>query len=819
MKLKVQIYDADYFVERNRPIVRLFCLTENGEKVVLFDDSLAPYFYVLPKKGSEEKLREKILKLDEKVIGSKIIAVKPVRKIFGMKERVFLKIFVENPRKITKVRDAIKEWPEVEETYEYNINFYRRFLIDKRIKPMCLVTVDVEELKGKPYPYRTYKLKRIEERNESEIRYKVLAFDTEWVEKNGDLELIMLSLASSDGFKRVLTTQNWENKPEWVETLSNERKILERFNEIVKEIDPVFLVGYNSDNFDFAKLRKKHEKTKFPLQLGKLGEKVKFVRRGRESCARIAGIVHIDIFTFINNILSASLKSEVLTLDEVSKELLGEGKVEMEYKEMVDIWKSKGKRLTKLAEYSLRDSILTLKLAELILPQIFSISRLVGEIPFDCSRETYSQLVEQFFIRKSFEENRIIPNSPKTEEKERRRMQLPYRGAIVIEPEKGIHKNIVVFDFRSLYPTIIVTHNISPETLNCEHEECKKENKVPSLNLHFCKKVEGFFPRYLKLLIELRKQIKKKMKSVEKNSPLYTFLNNEQYSLKIIANSTYGYFAFIGARWYSRECAQATAAFGRYYITKSIELLKKEGCKVIYGDTDSVFFTIPGLKPKELLKKSLEILEKVNKTFPGIIELEFRGLYKTGIFVARERGATGAKKRYALLDESGNLEIRGFEVVRRDWCKLAKEIQRKVLELVLKNDVKAAMEIVRETIRKIKERKVRLDDLIIYEQITRPLSQYEQIGPHVKAAMKARDRGIPVVEGRVIGYIIVKGSGSISDRAEPAEFVSLEDYDIDYYINHQILPASMRVFKALGIKEDQILAGEKQKGLYEFFKN
>jgi DNA polymerase elongation subunit (family B) len=225
------------------------------------------------------------------------------------------------------------------------------------------------------------------------------------------------------------------------------------------------------------------------------------------------------------------------------------------------------------------------------------------------------------------------------------------------------------------------------------------------------------------------------------------------------------------------------------------------------------------MKREELIKKAEEFVKKVNKKLPGIIELEFRDLYEGGIFVAREKGETGAKKRYALVDYQGNLEVRGFETVRRDWCQLAKDIQRKVLITVLKEkDPIKAIELVRETIKKIKEGKVSLDELTIYEQITRPLSQYEQIGPHVKAAKKALSRGLPIGEGSVIGFVIVKGTGSISDRAEPVEFVKPNQYDSEYYIHHQILPASMRVLKALGYSEQEVLSGKIQKKLEGFFK-
>jgi len=225
------------------------------------------------------------------------------------------------------------------------------------------------------------------------------------------------------------------------------------------------------------------------------------------------------------------------------------------------------------------------------------------------------------------------------------------------------------------------------------------------------------------------------------------------------------------------------------------------------------------MEKEKLIKKAEKFVEKVNKQLPGIIELEFRDLYEGGIFVAREKGEVGAKKRYALVDYRGGLEVRGFETVRRDWCTLAKEIQRKVLVTILREkDPSKAVQLVRETIKKIKEGKASLDELTIYEQITRPLSQYEQIGPHVKAAKKALAKGLPIGEGSIIGFIITKGTGSISDRAEPAEFVKQNQYDPDYYIYHQILPASMRVLKALGYNEQEVLAGKIQKRLEGFLK-
>lgn len=821
MREKLLVLDADYILEKNLGVVRLFCKDENGRNVLILDSTFKPYFYVMPKEGKLAELKKRIENLETEKVEAKILSVEVVEKIWEGKKVKLIKIVIDNPRRIPDVRDLVKDWEEVEETYEYSISFYRRYLIDKKIEPTNWVEVEGKEVENKG----NYQVDRIIEAEdvkpiemEKEIPLKILAFDTEFVEENGKQKLIMLSIADNSGFKKVLTTFSWEEAQDFIDFVKNEKELIERFMEIVKKQNPDFICSYNGDGFDFPRLKERCDEFNIKLKLGRDEEAIKVVRRGRISSARSKGRVHIDLFVFIDHILSASLKSEVLTLDEVAQELLGFGKKEMKYKEMIEIW-SKKEQLNRLAEYSMWDSELTLKLAEYILPQIFAISKITGLIPFDACRNTYSQLVEAFLMKRAFADNILIPNSPKQEELQKRRLAPAYKGAIVIEPKKGIHSDILVFDFRSLYPTIICTHNISPETFNCKHRECKEKNSVPETKWHFCIKEKGFIPKHLEDLIIKRKKIKELMKKIKHESSEYKKLDNMQYALKILSNAMYGYFGFFGSRWYRRECGSAAAAFGRYYITQVIEMARKEGFEVIYADTDSCFAKLKEGKKEELIKRAQEFVEKINKKLPGIIELEFRDLYEGGIFVAREKGEVGAKKRYALVDYQGNLEVRGFETVRRDWCQLAKDIQRKVLVIVLKEKNPAkAIELVRDTIKRIKEGKVSLDELTIYEQITRPLSQYEQIGPHVRAAKKALAKGLPIGEGSIIGFVITKGSGNISDRAEPVEFVKQNQYDPDYYIYHQILPASMRVLRALGYSEQEVVAGKIQKRLEGFLK-
>ena len=122
----------------------------------------------------------------------------------------------------------------------------------------------------------------------------------------------------------------------------------------------------------------------------------------------------------------------------------------------------------------------------------------------------------------------------------------------------------------------------------------------------------------------------------------------------------------------------------------------------------------------------------------------------------------------------------------------------------------------KETIGKIKSKKIDLRDLIIYEQITKSLKEYEQIGPHVSAAKKMKKRGEAIGPGSVIMFVIREGSGSISDRAEPYQDMNIKKIDSKYYIDNQIIPASLRVLKVLGITKEQLKGKGKQTGLNKF---
>jgi len=552
MKQNLLVFDVDHIIEEETGIIRLFCKDSKGQTILIQDKTFKPYFYVEAKDINKYKKKLQEHKFRE----GKILKVGTVEKQFFGEKKKLLKITVENPRDVYNIRNVIKTWKENKEEYEYAISFYQRYLIDKRIKPMSWT--------------------------KKEPKLKILAFDIEMLEQNNQEQIIMISFTTNQGFKKVITT--WEGKAKSTETVKDEKALIEKFIQIINEQDPDFIVTFNGDGFDFPKLKDAAEKHKLSIKIGRDKSNIRLVRRGRTSSTKIRGRPHIDLYTFIDHILSSSMKTEVLTLDAVAEELLGLKKRDLKWHDIEE-----SHNLKELSDYCLWDSLLTLKLAEQLLPQVFALSRLTGTIPFDTGRYMYSQLDEAYLSRKAFQQNIIIPNNPKYDEIAKRRMRPKYTGGLVIEPKKGIHSNILVFDFRSLYPTVIITHNLSPETpIDCNHKRCKK-NKPPGAEHHFCKKTKGFIPKNLEGIIKERIKIKDKMKKLKKDSLEFKSLDNQQYALKIIANSIYGYMGFFSAKWYCYLCAATAASFGRMYIRKIIEMAKKSGFEILYADTDSCF--------------------------------------------------------------------------------------------------------------------------------------------------------------------------------------------------------------------------------------
>ena len=214
----------------------------------------------------------------------------------------------------------------------------------------------------------------------------------------------------------------------------------------------------------------------------------------------------------------------------------------------------------------------------------------------------------------------------------------------------------------------------------------------------------------------------------------------------------------------------------------------------------------------EIKAKAQEFLKNLNSTLPESMELEYEGFYRRGFFVS--------KKRYAVI-ENGEIIAKGLELVRRDWAPIVKQTQEAVLMAILEEgDSDKAIGEVKKVLKKLRKGEIDNKELVIHTQITKPLNQYKQVGPHVVAAQIIEDHGIKVSKGTIIQYIIVKGKGSISQRAVPYEYSEGYNYDKDYYINNQLIPAVERIMYSFGYTRkdlQDIAAGEVQQSLDAFF--
>lgn len=767
----MNLIDISYS-EPNERQVSLIYKGNNKKNIEIFK-SEDPYFLVLSSKKSAVKEISK-LKYEFKGKIRKIKHIEPITKIYKGGKKEFLKIMVEFPREVPIVRNQIKELESVEEIFEADIPYVFRTLLDNNME--------------------LYK----------NFEPKIMAFDIETTSRgtfsNPKTDQIISISYYSNEFKKVTIIGDFKPENKYTKVVSDERKLIQDFQKTMDKQDPDIIVGYNSDRFDMPFIKERAELLKIPLKIGPLKAKINNRSIVNEKISKIEGLTHFDVYIFIRNILSPNLKTTSLKLDNVAQELLGEKKTEQIGARVGELWEEGSeKNLKRIVEYNLRDSKITYNLAKKTIPIALQFSKFIGLPLFDTSRMRYGRLVEQFIIRHSIIQNRVILNKASHKEiKERKYTR--FEGAFVYQPTPGVYQNIRVFDFRSLYPSIIIAHNIEPDTLKTTGTE--EEKIILAEKAVYFSKKHSFIPQLIRELLETRSEIKRKMKNTDKHNQYYKELEAQSYAVKILANASYGYLGFFAARWYNLNCARAITAMGRKYINQVIEIAEKHNIEVIYGDTDSVFLIDS--------EKIPEFITEVNSNLPNPMELEEEGTYQSGIFLEKKGEQTGAKKRYALLDEEGTLTIKGLESRRGDWSKLAKKTQREVLQLILETGQgNLALEKVKDKIKDIRNKNVDLNELILTNRITKHLHEYKARGPQVVAAELMNAKGLQIGPGTAVSYVISKGaSKTIRDRVKLPEDFKMENLDTKYYIENQVLRATYKILELFGYSEEQIKSAD-----------
>ncbi|MFH1682963.1 MAG: DNA polymerase domain-containing protein, partial [Candidatus Woesearchaeota archaeon] len=579
--IKFFLLDVNYKIVDGTSLIYLYGKTAAGERICVVE-KFEPYLYV---EASEDSalLKKQIEGLQ--IEGIKVTGTEEVERNHLNRKLKLIKICTNVPEGKNKIRKLLED--EGFRCFEYDLSAVFQYLRDKDMTPLSLVEAqgEYQEVKSKVPVFFAEQLGPAD--SEMLANPRILSFDIETYakeraiipEKNPVLMLAFYGGTEEQPFRKVITWKRFKTDLDYIEFVESEEALIKKFKEFIKNYQPDILTGYFSDGFDFPYLQSRAKIYNIKLDLGLDYSELEISKRDG-STSSITGIVHVDVYKFVKNVIGRGMDIESLSLNSVSKELLGYNKHDVNLDNLAEIWDERPEDLEEFCKYNLHDAFLNYELCVKLMPSLQELVKLIGLPLFEINRMSFSRLVENYILKRSREFNVLAANKPDYHELEWRRNQT-YKGGFVYEPKPGIYQNLAVFDFRSLYPSIIASHNIGPDTLNCEC--CKDTEKVPGSQNWFCKKKKSFFSGIVEDLILRRMRIKEMIKAKKKQDT--ALLEARSYGLKTVANSFYGYMGFFAARWYCLECVQSITAYARNYIQTTMQKAEEEGFTVVYGDS------------------------------------------------------------------------------------------------------------------------------------------------------------------------------------------------------------------------------------------
>ncbi|HEY4674445.1 MAG TPA: DNA polymerase domain-containing protein [Candidatus Bathyarchaeia archaeon] len=792
MKILFWLLDLNHEVKNNLPELWLWGIDASGKKVLVIDRSFVDYFYVVVEDGFDSAT---VVKEIEKGHYSSVVKVEvAARKFFGKSVNA-IKVYCKDPEAVAKNAKAFRKLEGVKDCLEDDIRYSMRYLIDNNIIPCGWHEVDADEETNasnvqvdKVYAAKSLP-KLVEKANTPQLKilgFSTICYSREGSPKPGRNPVVMISIATNTG----------EEKQFLADDKKNDKALLKAFIEYVCNFNPDVIVGYGVNGQDWPYLKERCKKLGLRLTVDRSGAEPHTSVYGHVS---LTGRANIDLSDFADEFPEVKVK----TLENLA-DYLGVMKIEdrriVEDVEFADYWDDKEKRET-LKRFSLDNACCVMGVAEAVLDFAMQLSNLVS-LPLDhVMTAAVGFRVEWFLIKHAQKIGELVP----------KRFEQPYRpyaGGIVLSPESGLHENIAVLDFKSMYPNIMITYNLSPDTYVSPKEPNPPSGvyEAPEVKHKFRREPAGFYKEVLSYLIDVRDEIRRKMKALNTKSVEYRVLDARQKAVKVITNASYGYAGWTGARWYIKPVAEAAAAWGRHTILTAIDMAKKEGLKVVYGDTDSIF-----------IKNEANKIEKLSERIEKKLGLEIKPdkVYVRIFF-------TAAKKRYAGLLPDGRLDIVGLEVARGDWAAVAKNVQEKVLEIILKDQSPdKAAKFVQQFIHHLRQKQLPYRDLIIWKTLTKPPEEYEVRASHVEAAKMLAEKGWKLSVGDKVGYVAVVGTGRLYERVRPYVFASYDEVDMEYYVSNQVVPAAARILESFGITEEQLLTSKieekESKKLTDFF--
>jgi len=775
--MKGFIVHPTYQARDNKAVIHLFGKLENGESFLLKQE-FRPYFFI----------REKDVKKAGSILEN--IDVEKTELLDFQRKKV-AKITVDVPSEVPKLKRELEE-KEIE-CYEADIRFAYRYVMDNNL----VSCVDIEgkyekdERVGRIYENAVIKPAYFEP------KLKVLSIDIETDSKAG--KVYAISLYTGD-FKKVIFIKKGARVKNAI-VVDTEEQGMKKFSELVLELDPDIITGWNVIDFDLKILKDKFVKYNIPFKLGRNDwESTLRIESDffRDSHANVAGRVVLD---GINMLKNNFYKLKDYKLDTAAEVFLGEKKLisqENKGKQIEDAYLNNPQ---KLADYNLHDSKLVYDILEKTgLTELTTQRSLITGMPLDRVQASIASL-DSLYLRELRKRGFVAPC---VKSNVRKRIT----GGHVMTSKPGIYDYVAVCDFKSLYPSIIRTFNIDP--LMFAPDGKKSGDYIVAPNGACFNREDGILPVLIQRLWKQRDEAKKH--------------NNKQasYAIKILMNSFFGVLANPMCRFYSYDMANSITTFGQEFIKSTARITEEEGYEVIYGDTDSVFIKIKANDYEKSKSIGLEIQNYVNKYFKKLtkekyklqnfLELEFEKVYRKFLMPYVRSGGSGAKKRYVgllLYKEKGKvkekMEFTGMEFVRRDWTELSKKFQLEFLDMIFNE--KPVDDFVKNFIKDLK--KGRYDELLVYHRALRKqASEYiKTTPPHVKAARILEQNNM--LDSNIITYVMT---------AQGPEPVQLQKHAIDYehYIDKQIRPIADSILIFFNKKLDDIVKGSQQSSLVDY---
>ncbi|KAI0985655.1 hypothetical protein GJ496_007939 [Pomphorhynchus laevis] len=618
------------------------------------------------------------------------------------------------------------------------------------------------------------------------------------ITKRDDLQFPLNMKLRKDAYKRLRLT-----------TVPSERTLLSFLLNRIHIIDPDIIIGHDisRSTIETLLIRIDQTRTQFWSKLGRLRRSV--FPKSTANCARYAttGRLVIDIGVCARELLP---KCRRFDLPELCSHVLNVNKVCIAPDDLVKSFGDADTLFEALSSINMDNRlVLQIAISLHILPLAYQLTKLCGNLLSRTLSGGRSDRNEYLLLNAFYQSGYLLPEPTKikssgveSKESTNEGGKTQYAGGLVLEPKIGFYdKFILLLDFNSLYPSIIQEYNICFTTVNhFSNAELEISNATGNGS-------RGILPTEIQKLVSRRKQIKSMMNDQSVDQDKLRQYDIRQMALKLTANSMYGCLGFRNSRFYAEPIAALITRLGRETLMNSKLLVESLHCEVIYGDTDSIMINscLPDID--EAIKLANKLKSRINERY-SCLEIDLDAVFKTLLLLKKKKYAAlvvdrvNPDKTYVV-----SKQLKGLDIVRRDWCPLAKDIGESVVDLILTNTSDNVISFIHSMLIELKEKVesngVDVLKFVIDKQLTKQPCLYadNKSLPHVQVALRMNERSANNAKpGDIISYVICKDG---TDRTSAQRGYSLHELendskleiDIKYYLSSQVHPIVTRLLE------------------------